>query len=266
MTVNSIDCIAEVIVKKLKAEMPQLKQNWAESTPVMHVIVDNLLPLDLAIRIAEGFPSPSAMRRAATIRERKYTSADYREWSIETQNAFLALQHASVLEVLSELTGILSLKGDTEAYAGGISIMGEGDFLNPHLDNSTHPSIAGYRRLNSLFYIGENWEIENGGNLELWSARMKDRTEVCSAFNRLVIMNTNRKSLHSVNKVVKPGKLRKCLSNYYFTAESPDGSDYHHVTSFRGRPDEPVKDAYLRVEGFLASKVQAIVGKPLKKG
>lgn len=205
------------------------------------------------------------MARADTIRERKYTSAKYEDWGEETANIFLAFQDAEVLSLLTRITGIKNLTGDPSAYAGGLSAMGAGDFLNPHLDNSSHPKIDGYRRLNALYYVTPSWREENGGNLELWSPRMKDRVEIVSAFNRLILMNTNRQSLHSVNKVKVSGQYRCCLSNFYFTAESPDGARYAHTTSFRGRPDEPVKDLILRAEGAVKSKVQELFGKPMNR-
>jgi Rps23 Pro-64 3,4-dihydroxylase Tpa1-like proline 4-hydroxylase len=61
------------------------------------------------------------------------------------------------------------LSGDPSAYDGGISMMLEDVFLNPHL-------------------------------------------EVSSSFNILVVMNTHRESLHSVNSVKVDGK-RLCVSN-----------------------------------------------------
>lgn len=164
--------IAGLIVNKLTGNLDQLQTAWKNSTPVAHVVVEELLPTKLALEIANGFPQLTEMKHANTMRERKYTSAVSSKWGEATQSAFLALQDQSVLDALSQLTGILKLNGDPAAYAGGISAMEFGDFLNPHLDNSTHPSIQGYRRLNSLYYIGENWNLESGGNLELWSPRM----------------------------------------------------------------------------------------------
>jgi len=265
MSISQKEIIA-LITKRIENDLDTLIRGWETSAPVQHIVIDELLPKELARKANQGFPRLEMMARAETIRERKYTSAKYADWGEETANIFLALQDAEVLALFTRITGIEDLAGDPSAYAGGISAMGAGDFLNPHLDNSSHPKIEGYRRLNALYYVTPDWRAENGGNLELWSSRLKERIEIVSAFNRLVLMNTNRQSLHSVNKVRIPGQYRFCLSNYYFTTESPDGARYAHTTSFRGRPNEPVKDLILRAEGVVKSKVQELFGKPLKRG
>ena len=216
---TSIDALASIIRKKIQERLPELQATWKTSSPVLHVVIDNLLPDDLAGQIAPGFPDISSMKFVDNLREKKFTCATRSSWAELTGNAFLALQHPSVLEALSAITGINNLTGDPSAYAGGLSAMSTGCFLNPHLDNSTHPSIDGYRRLNALYYCSQDWTTACGGNLELWSPRMTERLEVTSKFNRLVIMNTNRLSLHAVNKVIAKDYVRRCLSNYYFTVE-----------------------------------------------
>ena len=63
---------------------------------------------------------------------------------------------------------------------------------------------------------------------------------IVSEQNRLVVMETTRFSWHSVSKV-RADRPRCCISNYYFSEESPHGTNYFHVTSFLGRPEEPFK-------------------------
>jgi len=47
---------------------------------------------------------------------------------------------------------------------------------------------------------------------------------VIPRFNRLVLMNTNRTSFHSVRPIRGCGPLtRNCVSNYYFSPLSPEG-------------------------------------------
>ena len=262
--VPAVTEIAHKICVRLESEKQSLKSSWAQSSPVQHFVVDNLLPADWVRGTHRGFPEWSRLNRYDSIRERKSSSADMDSWGEMTRNCFLALQYPDVLKIMSEITGIQQLEGDVSAYAGGVSAMREGDFLNPHLDNSTHPKIQGYRRLNALFYVTPDWSRDDGGNLELWAKKLQDRTEVASVFNRLVVMNTNRQSLHSVNRVVAQGKVRTCVSNYYFTKASPHGYHYHHITSFRGRPNEPLKDLYLQLEAKVGSLIQTIKGKPIK--
>ncbi|QYO68136.1 protein kinase domain-containing protein [Leptolyngbya sp. 7M] len=156
-----------------------------------------------------------------------------------------------VRSLISEITGLQQLLPDAELYAGGISLMNEGCYLNPHLDNSHDKSRTHYRVLNLLYYVTPDWQESYGGNLELWDQGLKHpcRT-IYSKFNRLVIMATNKTSWHSVSKIRYAGR-RCCINNYYFSPQSPDAQDYTHVTSFRGRPDEKLKDTVLRIDTLL---------------
>jgi Rps23 Pro-64 3,4-dihydroxylase Tpa1-like proline 4-hydroxylase len=258
--------IEALIVSRMRHQGERLAEEYSGSHPVKHVVIDDLLPEELALTIGAGFPDSSQMKKRQSIRERKSTSANYRDWDEQTKGAFFALQGSAVMAEVSRITGIEKFAGDPSGYAGGLSSMEKEDFLNPHIDNSTHPELSGYRRLNLLYYVSPNWKKEFGGNLELWSKDMSERLEVVSQFNRLVIMATTRQSLHSVSRVLATEKNRLCLSNYYFNQESPESEHYQHITAFRGRPDEPIKDLYLRLEGFVASKVQGLVGKPLVQG
>jgi hypothetical protein len=45
------------------------------------------------------------------------------------------------------------------------------------------------------------------------------------------------------------------MENYYFSKESPDATEYFHVTSFDGRPDEPVKKGISAADNALRNAV-----------
>jgi hypothetical protein len=73
--------------------------------------------------------------------------------------------------------------------------------------------------------------------LELWDAKVLKSATIESRFNRLAIMETTPTSWHSVSPV-KVGRVRLCVSNYYFSPVSPTGVDYFNVTSFSARPEQ----------------------------
>jgi Rps23 Pro-64 3,4-dihydroxylase Tpa1-like proline 4-hydroxylase len=165
---------------------------------------------------------------------------------------------------MEHITGIDHLLPDPQLYAGGVSMMVKGSFLNPHLDNSHDAKQKRYRVLNSLYYVTPDWRDEHGGNLELWDQGPggKQRT-IVSRFNRLVLMATDRSSWHSVSPVAHDGR-RTCVSNYYFR-EQPLGSDaYFHATSFRGRPEQPGRDLLLRADNALRTAILSVVNVPTK--
>jgi hypothetical protein len=74
-------------------------------------------------------------------------------------------------------------------------------------------------------------------------------------------METNKSSWHSVSPLVAQVP-RCCVSNYYFSAISPDTTEYFHVTSFSGRPGEKLK----RVVGMLDNAARNTISKAFKVG
>jgi Rps23 Pro-64 3,4-dihydroxylase Tpa1-like proline 4-hydroxylase len=214
-----------------------------------------LLPERLIGEVSAAFPLDGIdWVPRSSFRERKKTFS-----KVDTIDPLIravtdAFHEKSVLEAVARITGMEELEPDPELYAGGISMMTPGDFLNPHIDNSHDSVRARYRRLNLLFYVSPQWNEDCGGNLELWDPVVTRPVEIVSRCNRLVVMETNRTSWHSVNQVVTD-RSRCCISNYYFSKDSPDGSDYYHVTSFLGRPNEPVRRAWGRFDNFLRQMV-----------
>jgi Rps23 Pro-64 3,4-dihydroxylase Tpa1-like proline 4-hydroxylase len=173
-----------------------------------------------------------------------------------------AFQSPEVIREVSVITGLKTLLPDPKLYAGGISRMEYKGFLEPHLDNSHDSTRSNYRVLNLLYYVTPNWTHESGGNFELWDQGPKGESrEIVSAFNRLLIMATHDSSWHSVNEVREKKSPRLCLSNYYFSPD-PLNHPYFHVTYFRGRPEEPIRDAVLAVD----SSIRMGIRKVLKKG
>jgi Rps23 Pro-64 3,4-dihydroxylase Tpa1-like proline 4-hydroxylase len=249
--------LARLITNRLIAEAESLAAQWNthEGTPTRHFFVDNLLPDDVAKRIYEAFPQrDSIWVQQKSFRERKKTFAKLEAIDPIIAAITDAFHRDDVLKVVTDITGLNGLQSDPELYAGGISMMGEGDFLNPHIDNSHDGPRKRYRRLNLLYYISPDWNAENGGNLELWDGRVTQPKVLTSKFNRLVVMETNRSSWHSVQPVVID-RNRCCISNYYFSTTSPENRDYYHVTSFIGRPHQTLQRVWGRVDNYVRQAI-----------
>lgn len=165
-----------------------------------------------------------------------------------------AFQQNDVLEAIAAVTQVNGLEADPELYAGGISLMSKADFLNPHIDNSHDAHRTRYRRLNLLYYVSPDWCAEYGGNFELWDDKVERPKLIVSKYNRLLVMETNRASWHSVNPV-RVDKNRCCVSNYYFSKNSPESRDYYHVTSFLGRPGQTVRRFVGRIDNFVRQSI-----------
>lgn len=219
--------------------------------------IDDLLPADTAERIAAAFPETNGMRLLDSFREKKFTSKTLEKYDPLISDITFAFQDPRVVEKVAALTGIKDAVGDPHLYAGGISAMARGHFLNPHLDNSHDGEQKNYRVLNLLYYVTPDWGHENGGNLELWDEQVTQPVEIPSLFNRLVLMSTNDKSWHSVNEVKVDG-TRRCISNYYFSPHSPNGYETTHVTYFMARPEQKFRRLVTKVDSDIRTALRKV--------
>ena len=247
--------LASLISSALHANKQDLSRQFSttrERTNTRFFVLDDLLPREIPAQAYSEFPleTESYLFRNS-FRERKFTFAKLNEHSSRLiEDLTDAFQEKEVISILSEIAQIPDLEGDPSLYAGGISRMDRGHFLNPHLDNSHDGDGARYRRLNILYYVTPDISETDGGNLELWDDKVKSPTKIPAFFNRLVVMETNIHSWHSVDPV-KSDISRRCVSNYYFSKSSPELYEYRHLTQFMGRPEQALRRAFCRVDNTL---------------
>ncbi|WP_105253992.1 2OG-Fe(II) oxygenase [Pseudoalteromonas sp. T1lg75] len=257
--------IAFHITEKLKTLKNDLKQSYDSTSKVQHFYIDDLLPQEIAEAIYAAFPDPKEMSLNKTMREYKYIAAQMDKYAPILEEAIYAFQMPEVVSTVSEIVGKYDLLPDDKLYAGGISLMGEGHYLNPHLDNSHDKDREHWRAFNLLYYVSPAWRLENGGNLELWPNGVGgESVTIESKFNRLVIMATHNHSWHSVSPI-KVDATRCCVSNYYFSEEPVRVDDTFHVTSFRGRPEQKAVDFILRGDALLRNLVRKVFAKGIKE-
>jgi Rps23 Pro-64 3,4-dihydroxylase Tpa1-like proline 4-hydroxylase len=255
------EILADYILAKLELEKEGLQKEFSTKGQINSCIIDNLLPEEIALDIYQAFPSPEEMATHKSLRENKRIAAQMDLYNPLLEEIVFAFQDQRIVRIVEEITGIEQMIPDEHLYAGGISLMAYGNFLNPHLDNSHDNERENYRVLNLLYYVTPDWPIENGGNLELWDYGTKKKQRIIhSKFNRLVLMITNKSSYHSVSKVISEGK-RCCVSNYYFSKVPAENEEYFHVTSFYGRPEEPLKDILLKIDSGIRNIVRKITKK-----
>jgi Rps23 Pro-64 3,4-dihydroxylase Tpa1-like proline 4-hydroxylase len=258
--------IAQLIFDKINSNKSDLKVDFLRTkNAIGYFFIDDLLPKELVYKIHEVFPKPIEMVLKKTIREDKYVAAQMDHYHPLLEEIIYAFQDKQVVDLIGEICDINEVIPDEYLYAGGISLMGNKQFLNPHLDNSHDKDRARWRVLNLLFYVTPNWKEEYGGNLELWPNGLKEsQVVIASKFNRLAVMATHNNSLHSVSPINYEG-TRCCVSNYYFSKTPLLSSDTFHVTSFRGRPEQKVTDAILQLDSWVRMSIRKFFKKGIKE-
>jgi len=261
---DRIEYFVSVLCERLEQEKASIAKQWQnpEGTSTRHFVIDELLSSADADAIYSAFPrNGDGFFSRESFREKKKTNASLDQYDAILADITYAFQDPSVVRMVGDAVGFEMMEPDASLYAGGLSMMFPGDYLNPHIDNSHDATRSKYRRLNLLYYVSPEWSEKNGGNFELWSDDRRTPKTIVARQNRLVVMETNKCSWHSVNKVAAD-KPRCCVSNYYFSTKSPAEVEYFHVTSFSGRPEEPVK----RAVGIIDNALRNLVSKTLKIG
>jgi Rps23 Pro-64 3,4-dihydroxylase Tpa1-like proline 4-hydroxylase len=265
-TQTTLDELSALVAQRLWKESDRMRAAFERPAigRTRVAVVDNVLPEEVAADVYRAFPPEAEMRLLSSFREQKYTSKSLERMDRLVHDALFAFQAPEVLEEVATITGIRDMVADPQLYAGGISAMTKDQFLDPHIDNSHDAEGKRYRVLNLLYYVTPGWRPEFGGNLELWDEKVRERLEIPSLFNRLVIMETNRTSWHSVNRVRVEGK-RCCVSNYYFSPHSPNGVEVSHITFFHGRPEQPLRRLLATADGHARTFLRRVIRRGLGK-
>jgi len=259
--------LVRLITQRLEQDKEALENMFSQRSgdiPTRYAVVDNLLPAELAKNIYRSFPQKNQMRQLSSFRERKYTYKQLDQTPQLLKDITFAIQSPEVVSLVETITRIPGQQPDSSLYAGGISLMVKGNFLNPHIDNSHDFDRRRYRTLNLLYYVTPDWKVEYGGNLELWDENVRTGLTIPSLFNRLVLMETNRKSWHSVSPVIYDGQ-RCTVSNYYFSEICPEKEDYFNVTSFSGRPGQVFRRLIARVDSLARNSLRSFFRKGIGK-
>ena len=258
--------IASFIVKSLQEKKGNLKSQFSKSKKeIGFFYLDNLLPEKLATILYHNFPKPENTVLKKTLKEYKYIAYQMDQYNAILEEVIYAFQDERVVTLIQEICELESILPDENLYAGGLSLMQKHHFLNPHLDNSHDKDRKLWRVLNLLYYVTPNWERSYGGSLELWPNGLeKDPIIITSKFNRLVVMATHQNSWHSVNKI-NQDKVRCCISNYYFSESPFFKTDTFHVTLFRGRPKERLKNTILKIDNSIRMGLRKVFKKGIRE-
>jgi len=252
------DQLTDLIVQRLNETKEQLKKEFFLEHHIKvarHFVLDNLLPTEIAERIYAEFPKPRKMHLISNRGKIKLKYSHLKDTSMLLQDINAAIQDPKVVAAVEDITEIKNQIPDPTRFAGGISTLLKGYYLNPHLDNSHDVETKSfYRTVNVLYYVSPNWRVEHGGNYELWNESVTECILVPSLFNRLVVMETNRTSWHAVNPVLCDA-ARCCVFNYFFSEQSPEREAYFFdAPSFRARPEQKIRRTIARVKDAILGR------------
>ncbi len=246
------DVLTDLILKRLDEAKIDLKQQFFQVSPLKisrYFTLDNLLPESLALEIYANFPKPKNMHMLNGLGRLKLKYSHLKDMPQIIRDINASIQDPRVVKAIENITEVKNLLPDVSRFAGGVSTLMKGFYLNPHIDISHNAENKNfYRAANVLYYVSPNWKLENGGNYEIWDDKVEQCIVVPSLFNRLLVMETNSVSWHGVSEVLCD-QPRCCIFNYYFSEQSPEGKNFSKtVASFKARPEQKIHRALQNIK------------------
>ena len=163
--------IADALVQRLGEHRALTAADFRQSGRVPSFVLDDALPLEQARSIYEAFPPAERLVLKRTLGQLKYVGYQMDRYDPVLSEAIYAFQDPRVVRAIGDITGLTDLLPDDKLYAGGISLMTQGQYLNPHLDNSHDIERNNYRVLNLLYYVTPEWPDDSGGHLKCRQGR-----------------------------------------------------------------------------------------------
>lgn len=247
-----------------------LHQAYVTNKPFPHIVIEDLLPLDLLRQVVEHFPKREAGRfNDAHSRLKTGYQLDKIRSPLIT-NLIDALNSAAFLNFLEEMTGIKGLIPDPYQLGGGLHETARGGHLSIHADFNMHNQLGLRRRMNLILFLNEDWHESYGGALELWETDMSACAQaVLPLMGRAVVFNTESDSFHGHPEPLTcpEDRFRRSLALYYYTApEASHALEESRTTDFRPRPgtaDAPAAKR-LKMKSLMRDLLPPILYRALK--
>ena len=203
------------------ADLVSRSNEFANASPFPHIYIDEFL--DEATIDAlhdEARAVLSNVDASNDITQKKKTACtDWAQFGPVTYKVIAYLNSSEFIAALEGITGIDGLFGDPWLEGGGIHLTARGGFLKMHTDFNWNAKLRADRRINALLYLNRHWQKGWGGELELATETGTERTRIAPRFNRLVIFNTNDRTLHGhPDPLAFPDDYpRASIAMYYYT-------------------------------------------------
>ncbi|MBX3249605.1 MAG: 2OG-Fe(II) oxygenase [Myxococcales bacterium] len=210
---------------------------FAEARPFPHVVVDGVLPLDVATRAAAAFPKadhPGFRRRdyleqsarLGQLQRRAFAGVDpFVRHLLNEVNGMV------FIELLERLTGARGLIGDPFFTGAGLHLTLPGGHLSLHADFDRDRARGLARRLSAvLFLVDPAWEEAWGGHLELWDESLERcEARIAPAPGRLVVFAHGDRYWHGHPEPLAcpEGYARQSLAAYYYVADGRPDAEGH---------------------------------------
>lgn len=227
---NNINLAKEQFLNTLN--ILSYKNDWGNSKPFNHIVVDDFLCPKVINSIVGEFPSfeSDVWKIYNNPIEVKKLLNNWDKFGAETYKLFSYLNSRDFISELEKLIDC-NLYADYGLNGGGLHTHMRGGKLNTHLDYSIHPKLKLERRINILIYITPDWHDEWGGFLGFWENNKMGAgpgdliKSIAPKFNRAIIFDTTQNSWHGLPEPINcPENITRNSLAVYYLCEPRSGA------------------------------------------
>ncbi|MES2688924.1 MAG: 2OG-Fe(II) oxygenase [Bacteroidota bacterium] len=227
--------------QRLETNKEQLRLDYLLAKPFPHLVIDDFCDKEKITQLHNEMPEIETKSRDYVFAANKYEKSKIKDIS----PLFEELYNDLTSERFNKLLGFITNEAvfvDTALHGGGIHQGKKNSFLDMHVDFNYHPLHKNwFRNLNLLLYLNKDWKEEYGGHLKLEDLRSGEKKAIGVPFNRMVIQQTRKYTLHGYDLTHFPdGVYRTSVASYAYSihktaVEKPRTTDWHPGD------DQPVK-------------------------
>lgn len=230
-------------MRTLRKNLCNVKNEFLNSFPFNHVVIDDFLEKDFAELLADRFPGKNDVVWWAYDNplEKKLAYDNIENLDPAFREFFSFCNSNEFIQSLRDLTEISDLMPDPMLRGGGLHLIERGGKLDIHEDFNIHKALNAYRRLNLIFYLNKDWNASWGGNLELWNRDMTIcEKSIEPSYNRAVIFRTDQNSNHGhPSPLMCPeDRSRISLAVYYYEPIKSSQIPDFRSTIYKKLPNE----------------------------
>jgi len=200
------------------------KKSLLEDNPFPHIIVNNILPMDIVKKAENEFFNFDKLVASGGYRygnlHRNF--GKFNEMPSATKEIITFFYAKNFLDFLEKKFNLKGIIPDWNLSGAGMHTSQRGGHLTIHNDFIYQKKTNTRRVLNLLLYLNTDWQDDWGGKIELWDKKMTKKVgHLSPLINNVLIFRTDKDSNHGYpDPILCPEKVtRKSIALYYYVDE-----------------------------------------------
>jgi hypothetical protein len=220
------------IINHLKtnfSNFQELNNQFVGTPPFPMIVLDNFLPNDFALKLAEECETIPDIHWTEFTRNGSFMRECKKLEHAPVAYEFVNTMHSALgMEWMTRLTNITDLIPDPYLTGAGYSRSFTGDSLKLHTDFNWNEQIKVHRMLSFIIYLNPEWKEEWGGHLQFTDFNKEHVIQnVAPVFNRAIIWRYHKRGFHGYPQPLTcpAGMSRNTFRLFYYYSDARHKED-----------------------------------------